>query len=62
MPPPAAFVLDREVVESTPFLLIGPVGRVVEKLESCRQELGVSHVVVRDGPGFAPVVAALAGR
>jgi alkanesulfonate monooxygenase SsuD/methylene tetrahydromethanopterin reductase-like flavin-dependent oxidoreductase (luciferase family) len=54
--------LDREVVESTPFLLIGPVGRVVEKLESFRQELGVSHVVVRDGPGFAPVVAALAGR
>lgn len=54
--------LDREVVESTPFLLIGPVGRVVEKLESLRQGIGVSHVVVRDAPGFAPVVAALAGR
>jgi hypothetical protein len=54
--------LDREVVESTPFLFFGPVGRAVEKLESLRQELGVSHVVVRDAAGFALVVAALAGR
>jgi probable F420-dependent oxidoreductase len=54
--------VDREVVMSTPFLLLGSVEQVVEELESLRERLGISHVVVRDAEGFAPVVAALAGR
>ncbi len=54
--------VDRELVDSTPFLLFGSVEQVVDRLESLREALGVSHVVVRDAAGFAPVVAALAGR
>jgi probable F420-dependent oxidoreductase len=54
--------VDRAVVESTPFLLFGSVQRVVDRLESLREGLGISHVVVRDAAGFAPVVSALKGR
>jgi probable F420-dependent oxidoreductase len=53
---------DRALVASTPFLLYGSVEQVVDKLESLRDALGVSHVVVREAEGCAPVVAALAGR
>lgn len=56
------FGLDADVVEHTPFSLSGSLDRVVDKLEHLRERLGVSHVVVRDPEGFAPVVAALAGR
>jgi hypothetical protein len=35
---------------------------VIDKLERLREELGISHVVVRDADAFAPVVDALAGR
>ena len=54
--------LDREVIEHTPFVLIGSVEAIVDKLERQRADLGISPVVVRDPDGFAPVVAALAGR
>jgi probable F420-dependent oxidoreductase len=54
--------LDREVVESTPFLLFGTVGQVVDRLEYLRDSLGISHFVVREATDFAPVVAALGGR
>lgn len=53
--------LDRDVVASTPFLLLGSLAEVVEKIQRLREELGVSHFVVRDPEGFAPVVDALAG-
>ena len=53
---------DRQVVESTPFLLYGSVEQVVDRLESLRASIGISHVVVRDAAGFAPVVDRLAGR
>ena len=56
------FELPREVLEETPFVLIGSVEQVADKLERLREDLGISHVVVRDAEGFAPVVAALAGR
>lgn len=52
----------REVVEQTPFLLMGSLEQVVEKVVRLREQLGVSHFVVRDAAGFAPVVAALRGR
>jgi probable F420-dependent oxidoreductase len=54
--------VDRELVDSTPFLLFGSVEQVIDRLESLRSALGVSHVVVRDAAGFAPIVAALAGK
>jgi probable F420-dependent oxidoreductase len=47
---------------STPFLLFGSVEQVVDRLQTLRDSLGISHVVVRDAAGFAPVVAVLAGR
>jgi probable F420-dependent oxidoreductase len=54
--------VERSVIESTPFLLFGSVPEVVDRLEMLRELLGVSHVVIRDPSGFAPVVSALAGR
>jgi probable F420-dependent oxidoreductase len=51
-----------ELVADTPFVLIGTTDEVVDRLERMRDEVGVSHVVVRDAAGFAPVVAALSGR
>jgi probable F420-dependent oxidoreductase len=53
--------IAREVVESSPFVLFGSVEQVVDKLGSLREALGVSHVVIREAEGFAPVAAALAG-
>ncbi len=52
---------DPDLVDDTPFVLVGSVGQVVEKLLDLREDLGVSHVVVRDPVGFAPVVDRLAG-
>lgn len=56
------FGLDREGLDGTPFALIGSVDQIVDKLERLRELIDLSHVVVRDAEGFAPVVAALAGR
>ena len=53
---------DLRTVQRTPFALVGSIRQVVDKLEWLRDELGVNHVVVRDAEGFAPIVAALAGR
>jgi probable F420-dependent oxidoreductase len=50
------------LLAGTPFVLIGTVEEVVDKLERLREDIGVSHVVVRDAEQFAPVVAALAGH
>jgi probable F420-dependent oxidoreductase len=51
-----------ELLAETPFALVGSVEQVVDKLERLRADVGISHHVVRDAAGFAPVVAALAGR
>jgi probable F420-dependent oxidoreductase len=56
------FDMPRDLLEATPFVLVGSVQQVVDKLEGLRERLGVSHVTIRDVEGFAPVVAALAGR
>ena len=50
------FGVSRELIHETPFLLIGSVERIVDKLERLRRVVGISHVVVRDAEGFAPVV------
>lgn len=52
-----------EMLETSPFALIGAPGELIEKLQQRREEYGISYVIV--GPDdvhtFAPVVAALAG-
>lgn len=53
--------LPAALVQETPFVLAGSVGQIVEKLQRLRETVGISHYVVRDAEGFAPVVAALAG-
>lgn len=53
------FGLDADVITETPFLLAGSVEQIVDKLQRLRERLGISHWVVRDPEGFAPVVAAL---
>jgi alkanesulfonate monooxygenase SsuD/methylene tetrahydromethanopterin reductase-like flavin-dependent oxidoreductase (luciferase family) len=56
------FGVDRPLIDGTPFLLLGSEEQVVDKLERLRSDIGISHFVVRDAAGFAPVVDALAGR
>ena len=56
------FGVDRATVDDSPFLLQGSVEQLVDELERRRESLGISHIVVRDAEGFAPVVEALAGR
>lgn len=56
------FGLDAETTANTPFSLSGTLDQVVDKLERLREQLGVSHVVIRDHEGFAPVVDALRNR
>jgi len=52
----------RDIIADTPFMLSGSLEQVIDKVESLREQLGISHFVVRDAEGFAPVVQALAGK
>jgi probable F420-dependent oxidoreductase len=54
--------MSAEEVEGTPFLLIGSRQAIVDKLLAGRDELGISHVVVREPEAFAPIVAELRDR
>jgi probable F420-dependent oxidoreductase len=56
------FEVDRAVIEETPFVMIGSVAEIVDKLERLRLDVGISHLVIRNPEAFAPVVDALAGR
>jgi probable F420-dependent oxidoreductase len=56
------FDMSVESINETPFVLIGSVEQVVDKLERLRADVGITHFVVRDPEGFAPVAAALTGR
>jgi len=56
------FHLPAEVIDDTPFALFGSLDQVVDKIERLRETLGITHYVVRDTDGFAPVVEALNGR
>lgn len=55
----AEFELNHQVIEETPFILSGSIEQVVDKIEQLRETLGITHYVVRDPEGFAPVVAKL---
>ncbi|HYP19461.1 MAG TPA: TIGR03621 family F420-dependent LLM class oxidoreductase [Chloroflexia bacterium] len=52
-----------EQVLETPYILIGNVDQLAEKIMACREEYGVSYFVIVDEAvqPFAPVVARLAG-
>ena len=56
------FDVTRAVLDDTPFVLIGSVAQIVDKLQRLRDDIGISHYVVRDPEGFAPVVEILAGH
>ena len=53
-----------ELVESTPFALVGPTSKIVDDLLERRERWDFSYVIVgmNDVESFAPVVAALNGR
>jgi hypothetical protein len=53
-----------DMVEETPFALIGPPKKLVEDLIARRERWGFSYVIVgaEDVDSFAPVVAALNGK
>lgn len=55
------FKLPADVVEHAPFALFGSLEQVIDKIERQRESLGITHYVIRDPEGFAPVVDALAG-
>ena len=54
--------LSEAELDDCPFALIGSTEQVVDKIERLRESLGISHYVVRDPAGFAPIVDALDGR
>lgn len=54
------FELPPEVLRETPFVLSGTVEQIVDKVGRLRDQLSITHYVVRDAEAFAPVVAALA--
>ena len=51
--------LDADVIADSPFVLCGTVEQIVDKIGRLREQLGISHYVVRDAEGFAPVMEAL---
>ena len=55
---------DRDMIEATPFALIGTPAQLVEDLLRRRETWGFSYIIVgqEDVESFAPVVAELAGR
>ncbi|MEX0847896.1 MAG: TIGR03621 family F420-dependent LLM class oxidoreductase [Ilumatobacteraceae bacterium] len=59
-----ALGVDEQMIETTPFALIGSPAKIVEDLLARRERWGFSYVIVGadDIDSFAPVVAELAGR
>ncbi len=51
-----------EVIDHTPFVMVGSTGQIIEKLLRLRDQFGIHHYTCRDAGDFAPVVAELAGR
>ena len=55
------FGFTTQDLQESPFVLLGTVDDIVEKLLGLRELLGVSYVTVREAEAFAPVLARLAG-
>ena len=56
------FGVDAAVIKESPFIFSGSVQQIIEKIERLRNDLSITHYVVRDADEFAPVVEALAAR
>ncbi len=59
-----ALGVQPDMVETTPFALVGPPSKLVEDLLERRERWGFSYIIVGGGDveAFAPVVAELSGR
>ena len=51
--------LSDDDVAACPFFLIGSVPQLVDKIGRLRDELGITHYVIRDAEAVAPIVAQL---
>ena len=51
--------LTIEHADAIPYLLVGTVDEIVDKLSTCHARWGISYFVVRELDSFAPVIAAL---
>jgi probable F420-dependent oxidoreductase len=56
--------VEQQMVEQSPFALVGPTSKLIEDLLERRERWGFSYVIVGadDVDSFAPVVAALNGK
>ena len=56
--------VEQQMVEQTPFALVGPPSKLIEDLLARRERWGFSYIIVgaEDVETFAPVVAALNGK
>jgi probable F420-dependent oxidoreductase len=56
--------VEQQMVEESPFALVGPTSKLIEDLLERRERWGFSYVIVGadDVDSFAPVVAALNGK
>ena len=50
---------EPEDVADCPFVLVGSVEQIVDKMGRMRERLGITHWVVRDPEPFAPVLDAV---
>ena len=55
------FGFTADDLQGSPFVLLGTVDDIVEKLLGLRERLGISYVTVREADAFAPVLARLSG-
>ena len=50
--------LARDDLRVIPYVLIGSVGQIVEKMQMCRERWGLTYFAVRELDAFAPIIAA----
>ena len=50
--------LARDDLRVIPYVLIGSVGQIVEKMQMCRERWGITYFAVRELDDFAPIIAA----
>ena len=55
-------VLERDHLRESPYILIGSVDEIVDKLCVCRERWGITYFAVRNLDSFAPVIAAARSR
>jgi hypothetical protein len=48
-------------VQQIPYVLIGSVDEVIDKINACRDRWGITYFAVRELDGFAPTIDAFRG-